>query len=37
MCTRDSGITVNAKMFSFGMDICMETFATLIKFMTSVN
>jgi len=27
----------DAKMSSFGMDVCMETFATLIKFMTSVN
>jgi len=32
-----SCVAVNAKIPSFGMDVCMETFAILIKFMTSVN
>ena len=27
----------NAKMSSFGMDACMETFAMLIKFITLMN
>jgi len=31
-----SWVTLNAKMF-FGMVACTETFATLIKFMTSMN
>jgi len=32
-----SWITLNAIMSSFDMDVCTETFATLIKFMTSIN
>jgi len=30
-------VTLNAKMSSFGMDARIETFAKLIKFMTSMN
>jgi len=30
-------VALNAKMSSFSMYACMETFVTLIKFMTSMN